>query len=120
MGYDDFFEDKYRRQGNYREHNDHDDHDVQRHMRGSYPGYRGHGSHQQWVTVLYRIRSSKRLQFLVILGGVVILLIAVVLIAALFPLIIKLFNYVSQYGVQGILDGVTGFLDKLWKGSGKN
>lgn len=122
MGFDDFFEDKHRHHGNYskqRYHNDHDDHDNHGYAHGSYPSSHGHSDHQKWLSVLNKIRSNKKLQLIVVMAGIVILLIAVVLIVALFPLIIKLFNYVSQYGVQGIIDGVTGFLDKLWKGSGK-
>jgi hypothetical protein len=49
----------------------------------------------------------------------VLLVIAVGVIIALLPLLIQLFNYITQNGVQGVFDAVTGFLDKLWKGSGK-
>lgn len=39
-----------------------------------------------------------------------------VLIIVLFPLIIKLFNYITQNGLQGVLNEITGFPDKILKG----
>lgn len=125
MGFDDLFEDKRRRYGNYREHgyhddyDDHDHHHNERYSLGSYPAYRGHHDHQKWLTVLDKIRNNKKLKFIVIAATVLILTLAIGLIIALLPLLIKIFHYVSQNGLQSILDGVTGFLDKLWKGSGK-
>ncbi len=122
MGFDDFFEDKRSHHGNYREqsyHNNYDNHDEHRCSHDSYPAYHGHQAHQKWVAILDRIRSNKKLKIMVIVAGSVLLLITFAIIAALLPVIIKLFNYISQNGLQGVTDGVTGFLDKLWKGSGK-
>jgi hypothetical protein len=59
------------------------------------------------------------LKVFAILAGVLILVVSVMLIIFLMPLLLKLFNYISQNGLQGVLDAITGFLDKLWKGSGK-
>jgi hypothetical protein len=125
MGFDDLFEDKRSHHGNYRgygyqdHHGHHDDHDYQRYSHGQYPSHHGYNDHQKWLAILNKIRSNKKLQLLVAVAVVVILIIAVGLIIALLPLIIKIFNYISQNGLQSILDGVTSFLDKLWKGSGK-
>ena len=122
MGFDDFFEDKHKRYGNYREHryhDDHDGHDDHRYSHESYPSHYGHSDHQQWITILNKVRSNKKLKLIVILAGIVILIIAAALFIALLPLIVKLINYVSQNGLQSILDEITGFIDKLWKGSGK-
>jgi len=68
---------------------------------------------------LEKLRTNRKLKGLVIVAFLVILAIVIALIAIFLPLILKLLNYISQNGVQGILDNVTGFLDKLWKGSGK-
>jgi hypothetical protein len=119
MGFDDFFEDKRKHQGNFREHGYHDNYDDNRYSQNSYPSYHGNNNHQKWVTILDKIRSNNKLKLIVVIAGIVILVIAIILIIALLPLIIKLLNYISQNGLQGILDGITGFLDKLWKGSGK-
>ncbi len=122
MGFDDFFEDKHRHNGNFRGHRYHDDHDDHENNRYSheqyYPAHRNEG-HLTLFTILNRIRNNKKLKLLVVVVVVVLLIIAVALIAALMPLIIKLFNYISQNGIQSIFDAITGFLDKLWKGSGK-
>ncbi len=73
----------------------------------------------RWVHFMESIKSNRKLKGLVIIAFILILAIVIALIAILLPLILKLLNYISQNGVQGILDNVTGFLDKLWKGSGK-
>ena len=54
-----------------------------------------------------------------ILAGTVFLVIAIILIIVLVPVIIKLINYISQNGLQGLFNGVADFLDKIWKGSAK-
>ena len=125
MEFDDFFENKRKHHGNYREHgynNDHDDHDNHENNRYShqqqYPTH-ANESHQQLFTILNKIRNDKKLKLIVVMVVIVLLIIAVALIVALLPLIIKLFNYISQNGIQSIFDAITGFLDKLWKGSGK-
>jgi competence protein ComGC len=52
---------------------------------------------------------------------VIITLIVVVLIIAVvimfIPLIIKVLNAISQSGLKGIAESITGFLDKIWNGS---
>ena len=125
MGFDDFFEDKHKRHGNYRGHNDHFghdnhyDHDDHRYSRDPYRSGHGDEGHLKLLSILDKIRNNKQLKVLLVVGVIVILIIAVGLIVALFPLIIKLVNYISQNGLQSIFDGITGFIDKLWKGSGK-
>ena len=122
MGYDDFFEDKRKHHGNYREHeyyDDHDDHDYNRYSHEQHYPTQGSYGHLKLLTILDNIRSNKKLRLLVVIAGSVVLIIAIVLFVALLPLIIRLFNYISQNGLQSIFYGITGFLEKLWKGSGK-
>jgi hypothetical protein len=119
MEIDDFIEYKHRHHGNYREHGNDDDHDYSRYSNEQHHPERGNFGHFKLINILDNIRSNKKLRLLVVIAGIVILLIAIVLIVALLPLIIRLFNYISQNGLQSIFDGITGFLDKLWKGSGK-
>jgi hypothetical protein len=116
MELDDFFENKRGHQGNYRAQTYHDDN---RYSHNSHQSYQGQDNHLKWLNILEKIRSSKKLKLLVALAGILILAIAIVLIIVLLPFIIKLFNYVSQNGLQGILDSIIGFLDKIWKGSAK-
>jgi len=79
----------------------------------------GYDNNQKWFAILNKIRNNKQLKLIVMVSAVVILIIIIAIIVALLPLIIRLIHYISQNGLQGILDGITGFLDKLWKGSGK-
>ena len=116
MEFDDFFEDKRKRHGNYREHGYHDDN---RYSHDSYPSIYGQIDHQKWISILDKIRSNKKLKLFVVIAAIVILVMTIALVIALLPLILKLFNFIGQNGVQGLLDSVAGFLDKLWKGSGK-
>jgi len=63
------------------------------------------------------IRIDKKLQLLVSIAGILLLSIIVGMMLILLPLIVKLFNYISQYGVQEIVGYVTVLIDKIWKGT---
>ena len=114
MGFDDLFEYKHTHHGNYREYKYHDEN---RHMTDSYQSDHGYGDHTKWLRIIKKIWNNKKLKVLVIVAGTVFLVVVIVLIIVLVPLIIKLFNYISQIGLQGLLNGVIDFLDKIWKGS---
>ena len=122
MGFDDLFEDKRRHHGSYSEHahhRSHDDHNYNRYSHEQrYPSH-GRDGHLKLLAILNRVRNDRKLKLIAITVVIVLLIIAVAVIIALLPLIIQLINYISQNGVQGLFDSVTGFLDKLWKGSGK-
>jgi hypothetical protein len=116
MEFEEFFENKRKNQGNFRQLKYHD------HNRGSQEiahSYSENNIRQKWLTILEKIKSSKKLKILVVLAGIVIISIATMLIIVFLPLIIKLINYISQNGLQGLMDAVTGFLDKILKGSAK-
>ena len=81
--------------------------------------YHRHNSNFKWEYFLEKLKNNRKLKGLIIFAVIVILAIIIALIAILLPLILKLLNYISQNGVQSILDTVIGFLDKLWKGTGK-
>jgi hypothetical protein len=83
-----------------------------------YPDQR-HVSNFKWVHFLESIKNNRKLKGIVLVAFIVVLAIVIALIAILLPLILKFLNYISQNGVQGILDNVAVFFDKLWKGSGK-
>ena len=114
MGFDDIFERKHSHHGNYQERY-HDDH---RYSHDSHHSSHGHDAHLNLLNILGKIRGNKKLKLFIVLAGIVILAIVVTLIIVLFPLITKLFNYIGQNGLQGVLDSVTSFLDKIWKGTG--
>jgi hypothetical protein len=115
MGFDNFFEDDRRRR-NYS--------DNQYNNRNGYQNdshFSDQRDNEQFnlSAFLERIRSNKKLKQFVIVAAILILVIVVSLILILFPLIMKFFNYLSQNGVQGLIDSITGFIDKIMKGSAK-
>jgi hypothetical protein len=116
MELDDFFGNK---QQDRRFDNNHRYQDSPSHAQNFRHPYQRHNSNFKWEYFLEKFKSNKKLKGLVIIAFIVIVAIVIALIAILLPLILKLLDYISQNGVQGILDNVTGFLDKLWKGSGK-
>jgi hypothetical protein len=70
-----------------------------------------------WQNLLVKIRNDKKLRVYVVSAGLVFLILVVILIIVLYPLIIKLINYIAQNGLQGVMNSITGFLDKILKGT---
>jgi hypothetical protein len=116
MEFDDFFENKRKRPGNYSENSNHD---HERYSHPAYPSTARHGEQFNWFTILEKIRKNNTLKVIAVLGAILVVAIAILLFIVFFPLIMKLLDYLNQHGLQGIADGITSFLDKLWKGSGK-
>jgi hypothetical protein len=88
---------------------------------GEYQGYYSHphSDHNKWLRILQNIRGNKKLRTLVLIGGLVILVIIILLIMAFLPIIKNLINYLMENGLKGMMDGITGFIEKIWSGSGK-
>ncbi len=113
MGFEDFFENNRNKQGHY------DKHDYRSGHRDSQSSYNEKESLIDWRTILMKIRMDKKLKMLVILAALVILAVVLVLIVVLMPVLMQLFDYISQNGLQGLVDYITAFLDKVLKGSQK-
>jgi hypothetical protein len=113
MEFDDIINRNNRRSNSYNTHDEY--------RNSSYSSYsnRRYDRNYKIRYLLDSIRNNKKVKLLLIITAIVILSIIIVLFLILLPLILKLISYISQNGVQGILDIITGFLDKLWKGSGK-
>lgn len=115
MEFDDFFGDKQQYRKFDHDHRSQDN--LCRSQNFKHP-YQRHNSNYKWKFFLEKLKNNRKLQVFVLFTVFVILAITITLIIILLPLILKLLNYISQNGVQGILDNVSGFLDKLWKGKG--
>lgn len=115
MGFDDFFESNHKQHGKYRDDRYNDSYG---HSNDSRHSYHVHREHINLVSILQKIKSNKKLKLLILLAGIVIIVVVIALIIVLFPLIGKLFNYIGQHGLQGVLDSIISFLDKIWKGTG--
>jgi hypothetical protein len=114
MGFEDLFDNKRKYHGNY---TDQKYHDENRYSHDTDYSNNEKDNQFKWSTYLEKVKSNKKLKRLVILAGVLILGLVIALIIVLLPVIIKLINYISQNGLQGIMDSITGFLDKILKGS---
>jgi uncharacterized membrane protein len=114
MGFDDYYEhkSKYRRYNQYHEHEDHS-------MNEYSPMYRGGRGHENYgFYIVNKIWNNRKLRLLLLVAALIILIVVILLLIAIFPLLIRIFDYVAQTGLKGITETVTGFIDKLWSGSG--
>ena len=66
--------------------------------------------YQMKLKMINSIVNNPKLKLILILAAIVIIAIAILLIILLFPLLINGFNYLSENGIQGILDAI-------WKGT---
>jgi hypothetical protein len=87
--------------------------------------YHDHNSYQGFVRsynlsyILDKIRHNRDLKILVGIIAIILIAIILALLIILTPLVTKLINFISQHGIQGVVDNISGFLDKIWKGAGK-
>jgi len=114
MGFEEFFENDRKDYRNNRGNSY--PHENEYTYNSQYPSG-GYGHNVNWQNILEKIRSNNRLKLFVAVAGLLILILIIVLIIVLFPLIVKLFNYITQNGLQGVLNEITGFLDKTLKGT---
>ena len=116
MGFDDLFEnhDKHRNHGSYGSNGHH--HDDNSYVRRSSDN--SYGQHHLSQYLLNKIWSNKKLRVLFVILVTVLVLILIFIIVALLPLLIKLVDYITQNGIQGVVDKVISFINSLWKGTG--
>jgi hypothetical protein len=67
------------------------------------------------MKILYKIKENKKLKILLVLAAVFILAIAILLIILLLPMLGKIISFVSQLDTKGLLDYITGIIDKFLK-----
>lgn len=115
MELDDFFGNKPQ---NRRFDYDHRYEDNSFHAQNFRRPYHGHKSNFRGQHFLQSLRINRKLKWLLLFILMVFLAIIVALMAVIIPLLGKLIDYISQNGIQGILEYITAFLEGLWKGSG--
>jgi hypothetical protein len=115
MGLDDLFEGR-----------GHDRHSHGRYERGygdrEYSG-EGYGGGHRDKSEMIRLIAGQVLRNKPLLAGlavaaVLLVVIGIAIIAAAFPLLLKLIGYVEQNGLKGIIDFLMPFLKKSWEGNG--
>jgi hypothetical protein len=114
MGIEDFFEKKRKYQG---DRDNRGYYEKNLNTRDSHYPYYVNDNRVNLPNLLYKIKNNKKLRLLLYFAVIIITGIVVGLIIVLLPLIMNLINYISQNGLQGLLEYITGFLDKIWKGS---
>ena len=104
MGIAGYYDNKYKHHEEY-----HDDH----------LSYQGFVKSYILSYILEKIKNNRNLKILVGIIGIFLFVIILALLIIITPLIIKLINFISQNGIQGVVDNISGFLDKILKGTGK-
>jgi type IV secretory pathway component VirB8 len=109
MDLDDIFDQGHKRRNQNYDH-DYRHYDNYRHENE----YKSHPSHEKQndlkLEFLNQLRNNPKLKILLISIAGILIFIAIGAIILLFPLIIKLFGFVSENGIEG-------FLNTIWKGS---
>ena len=109
MELDDIFE-----QGHKRRHQGYDHHykheDDNRHD-NEYRTASLHGNQNDSISILFeRLKSNPKLKRWLIFCSVAIIVIVIGLIILLFPFILKIFGFVSEQGLEGLIN-------TIWKGT---
>lgn len=103
MGFDDFFEHDHHHQRNDHRYNsrfNEYDHGYHRHDR----------NHDLKFLFLNGIRSNKQMRGIAIVVLLIAIIVVVFLIVLLMPIVLKVFEFIGDHGIQGIID-------LIWKGS---
>jgi hypothetical protein len=116
MEFDDIVENKRKYHEGYRQSRYHE---GNRYQHYSHPAYHRSDAYQKWLFFLMKYRTNRTIRIFTKIAVIVVIAIIILLVVVLFPLIMKAAYFISQNGLQGILDSITVFLDKLWKGFGK-
>jgi hypothetical protein len=66
-----------------------------------------------WLSIYDKIKQNKKLRNIIIIGIAIILVIVIGLIVVLFPFIVKIFNYIAENGISGLIEMGMDILNKL-------
>ena len=66
-----------------------------------------------WLSIYEKIKQNKKLRNIIIIGIAIILIIVIGLIVILFPFIVKIFNYIAEKGISGLIEMGMDILNKL-------
>jgi hypothetical protein len=99
MGFDEIFENsnKHSKYGNYNPYN-HDDHNHTSEIRKE--------ENNMPAMLLGRLRDNPKLKGYLVAAGLILIAVIVILIILLFPSIQKLFGFISENGIQGLINSI--------------
>ncbi len=118
MGYDDFFK-KHSYNLKFSQYNETENTGNHQYINAGNQAYQCYKNSYNLSFVLGKVRNNRNLKILVYLLGSIMVAIIIVTAIILIPSIIKLVNFISQNGIQGIIDSISGLLNKIWNGIGK-
>jgi hypothetical protein len=90
-----------------------------------YGNYREHyphnlpGQEHYLMYILNKIWSNRKLRLLFVISALIVVVLIITVLIMIIPLIFKLLNTITQGGLKGIAESITGFIDKIWNGSAK-
>jgi ABC-type nickel/cobalt efflux system permease component RcnA len=99
MGFDDFFEHGHK----------HDKHNHDHHYGHDEYYQKSHSSHDhQDITrvILSKLSTNPKLKVLLIIAAIIIIVVVVIFVILLFPLLLKFFRFISENGIQGLIDAI--------------
>lgn len=102
MGFDDLYQSKKI----YRKHN----------HRYSDQNY-SYNKNILWISIVKKILNNPKLRVIIIVVILLVIIILITLISLLFPIVDKLFDYISTHGLEGSINYIIDFLNKIWQGA---
>jgi hypothetical protein len=82
----------------------------------TYAGNRPYGS-EMGLNIFKKILNNRKLKTILIIAVSLLLIVIIGLIVLLFPFLAKIVDYMSENGVQGLVELVTEIVNKIWTGA---
>lgn len=79
------------------------------------PRYKDNGSFNL-LALINSIKNNKKIRVILLIAVIVIIAAIIGLLLVLFPLVLKVIDFISKNGISGVLDAAIGFLEILWNG----
>lgn len=88
------------------------------HYNGSYshPDHYKYGKYRLFGLLTY-LKNNRKLKWIVLGLFVVGILVFIGMIVLIYPYLVKLFQYIYQNGISGVVDEILAFFERLWKGA---
>ena len=128
MDFEDIFENngKHRKNGHHENehsyknaeyHHEHGNNGYEIFNKNENPKYQGFNQTIFLKTFIEKLKNNKKLQVFVVFLAVILVVLFIILLVLILPLISKLVNYISENGIQGVVEYLRGLLEKILVGS---
>lgn len=104
MGFDDIFEHGHK---HHKYSHDHHCNHVDYNYQTTHPY--GHQNDLKYQ-LLSKLQNNPKLRLLLIAGAIIAAIVLIIIVILLFPLVAKLFHFIGENGLQGLIDAI-------WKGT---